>query len=74
MTRTKFVQQCCIHKNLQIYNINWRDVQRKNVVNNVHVARYVKFKGNMTKWPVQKITHRTTQKHVDLQHHDTTDI
>jgi len=26
----------------------------------------------MTKWPVQKLTHRTTQKH--LQHHDATDI
>jgi len=35
-------------------------------------CRYVKFKGTMTKWPVQKLTHRTTQKHV--QHHDATDI
>jgi len=35
-------------------------------------CRYVKFKGTMTKWPVQKLTHRTTQKHA--QHHDTTDI
>jgi len=26
----------------------------------------------MTKWSVQKLTHRTTQKHV--QHHDATDI
>ena len=26
----------------------------------------------MTKWPVQKLTHRTTQKHV--QHHDFQDI
>ena len=34
-------------------------------------CRYVKFKGT-TKWPVQKLTHRTTQKHV--QHHDATDI
>jgi len=34
--------------------------------------RYVKFKGTMTKWPVQKPTHRTTQKHVE--HHDVTDI
>jgi len=31
--------------------------------------RYVRFKGTMTKWPVQKPTHRTTQKHV--WHHDT---
>ena len=35
-------------------------------------CRYVKFKGTMAKWPVQKLTHRTTQKHV--QHHDATDI
>jgi len=24
---------------------------------------YVRFKGTMTKWPVQKLTHRTKQKH-----------
>jgi len=30
------------------------------------------FKGTMTKWPVQKLTHGTTQKL--LQHHDATDI
>ena len=35
-------------------------------------CRYVKFKGTMTKWLVQKLTHRTTQKHV--QHHDAKDI
>ena len=35
-------------------------------------CRYVKFKGTMTKWPVQKLTHRTTQKHVQL--HDATNI
>ena len=28
-------------------------------------CRYVKFTGTMTKWPVQKPTHRTTQKHVE---------
>jgi len=39
-----------------------RDVQIKNFENNV----------DMTKWPVQKLTHRTIQKHV--QHHDATDI
>ena len=33
---------------------------------------YVKFKGTMTKWHVQKPTHRTTQKHVE--HKDATDI
>ena len=34
-------------------------------------CRYVKVKGTMTIWPVQKLTHRTTQKHV--QHHDATE-
>ena len=27
-----------------------------------------KFKGTLTKWPVQKLTHRTRQKH--LKHND----
>ena len=35
-------------------------------------CRYVKCKGTMTKWPVQKPTHRTTRKHV--KHYDATDI
>jgi len=35
-------------------------------------CRYVTFKGIMTKCPVQKPIHRTTQKHVDPQ--DATDI
>jgi len=34
--------------------------------------RYVKFKGTMTKCPVQKPTHRTTQNPVE--HLDATDI
>jgi len=50
------------------YNINWRDVQ----IECCKQCRYIKFKGTITKWPVQKLTHRTTQKHV--QHHDATDI
>jgi len=33
---------------------------------------YDMFKGTMIKWPVQKLTQGTTQKH--LQHHDATDI
>jgi len=33
-------------------------------------CRYVKFNGTMTKWPVQKLIHTTTQKHV--QDHDAT--
>jgi len=35
-------------------------------------CRYVKFKGTMTKLPVQKVTHRTAQKHVN--HQQATDI
>jgi len=35
-------------------------------------CRDIKFKGNMTKWPVHKQTHRTTQKHTE--HQDATDI
>ena len=35
-------------------------------------CRQVKFKGTMTKWPVQKPIHRTTQTHVE--HQDATDI
>jgi len=35
-------------------------------------CRYVKFKGSMTKWPVQKQTHRSTHKHIE--HQDATDI
>ena len=30
-------------------------------------CRLVKFKGTMTKWPVQKQTHRTAQKHAEHQ-------
>jgi len=40
--------------------INSRDVQRKNVVNNVDTM-YVKFKGTKSKRPVQKQTHITAQ-------------
>jgi len=35
-------------------------------------CRHVKFKGTVTKWPVQKQTHRTAQKHTE--HQDATDI
>jgi len=49
-------------------NINWRDVQRKNVANNVDI---VKFKGTM-KWPVHNQTLRTTLKYAEQQ--DVTDI
>jgi len=41
---------------------------KKNVFNNV---KYVKFKGTMTKWPVQKPTQNDT-KHIE--HQDATDI
>ena len=35
-------------------------------------CRHVKFKGTIRKWPVQKPTHKTTEKHVE--HEDATDI
>ena len=35
-------------------------------------CRYVTFTGTMTKWPVQKPTHRMKQKHIE--HHDATYI
>ena len=41
---------------------NWRDVQRKNVVNNVDMPSL-----RATKWLVQKQTHRTTQTHAEHQ-------
>ena len=38
-------------------------------------SRYVKFKGTTTNWPVQKSTHRTTQKHKQhVEHQDATAI
>ena len=45
------VDLCFVH---YMY-INCRDVQRKNVANNVHLDR-VRFKGTMTKLPQQKQT------------------
>jgi len=41
------------------YNINWRDVQTKNVVNNVDMSC---LRAPWQKWPVQKLTQGTTQK------------
>jgi len=35
-------------------------------------CRYAKFKGTLTKWPVQKQTHRIAQIHAE--HHGATDI
>ena len=34
-------------------------------------CRHVKFKGNMTKMPVQKQTHRAAHKHVDTKKQQT---
>ena len=48
-------------------NINWKDVQRKNVVSSVDMSRLRALWQNT----VQKPTHRTTQTHVE--HHDATD-
>jgi len=60
----------CVHEKraLIFNNINWSEVQKECCKQ----CRHVKYKGTMTKWPVQKTTHRTTQKHVETQ--DATDI
>ena len=50
-------------------NINWRDVQTKNVVNNVDMSCLT---AQWQKWHVHKLTQGTTQKL--LQHYDATDI
>ena len=42
--------------------INWRDVQRKNVGNNVDM---LSVGAPRQKWPVHEQTHRTTPKHVE---------
>jgi len=47
-------------------NINLRDIQRKNVVNNVDISSLRAQKG------LKKPTHITTQKHVE--HQDATNI
>jgi len=41
-------------------SINWRDKEC------CKQCRYVKLKGTMTKWPVQKLTHRTTQNNYNI--------
>jgi len=50
-------------------HINWRDVQTKNVANNVDMSC---LRAPCQNWPVQKLAQGTTQKL--LQHHDATDI
>ena len=47
------------------WNINWRDVQRKNVVQKQ--CRHIKFKVTMTKWHAQKQTQNST-KHAEHQY------
>ena len=42
---------------------------KKNVVNNVDMSS---LRAPLQKWPVQKLTYRMTQKHI--QHHDATNI
>ena len=58
-------------------NINWRDVQRKNGVNNVDIKlmKGKSLSSLRTPWqngPYTTKKHRTTQKHVN--HQDATDI
>ena len=50
-------------------NINWKDVQRKYVVNNVDMSS---LRAPKQKGPYTENTHRTIQKHVE--HQDATDI
>ena len=45
-------------KSCDCYNINWRDLKKC-----CKPCSHVNFKGNMTKKPVQKQTHVTTEKH-----------
>ena len=58
-----------MNSNLVPFFINWRDVQTKNVVNNVDMSS---LRAPWQNGPYKKLTQRTTQKHV--QHHDATDI
>ena len=60
------------HSLLTIFNNTMYKLKRCSKIECCKQCRYVKLKGTMTKWSVQKLTHRTTQKHV--QHHDATDI
>jgi len=47
-----------------LYNVNWRDVRRKNIVNNVDRV----YKGTMTTWPIQKQTLTTAQTGKSTRH------
>jgi len=55
----------------QLHAVNAKQHYRKRCSNKecCKQCRNIKFKGTMTKWPVQKLTHKTTQKH--LQHQQT---
>jgi len=58
-----------VHYTNQTYNYKLKRCLKKECCKQ---CRYVKFKGIMTKWPVQQPTHRTTLKHVE--HQDATAI
>jgi len=49
--------------------LNWKDVQRRNVVYNVDMSS---LRAPWQNGPYKKPTHRTTQKHVE--HQDAADI
>ena len=72
-----FLLKTCLHSSRTFYwtvreiDIGYNKLKRCSNNECCKQCRYVKFKGTMTKWPVQKLTRRTTQKHV--QHHDATD-
>jgi len=68
-TRYSTCKRWTLFPNQEIhYNINWRDVHKECCKQ----SKDFKFKGTVTKWPVQKPTHMTTQKHI--KHEDATDI
>ena len=54
-----------VHGHFSIYNINFRDVQRKNVVSNV-----VKLMATMKNGPCKKTQNKTKTR----EHQDATDI
>jgi len=50
-----------------IFSINWRDVKKKHVANNVYRVR---FRGTMPKWPVQETTTRQQHKTRKITRHN----
>ena len=51
-----------------VFIINWRHIQRKNVVNNVDMSSFMAPWQNGPHKNPHRNTHITTQKHVEHQH------